>query len=685
MAKQAGFKRFLASAAAVSAAALILGSVHVAPANAETNTRNITVTFDPVTVSEPSLVTGTATVSGEAEVGSTLTASSTGWSPEPVTPSYQWKRSGLDIPGATSQTYLLTDADAGKAMSVAVIGTKDQYPSATVESAATAPVALGTITTTPVSVTGVAEVAGGLNAVVGDWGPAPVTLAYQWKRNGVDIPGVASKFPGAASKLYVPVPEDAGQQLSVVVTGTKTGYTPVTVTSAATTIAPGYVSPGTVTISGLAAVGNPLTANEGRWEPSPLTLSYQWKRNGVDIPGATARTYRLAPVDAGKKLTVAVTGIRANYNPTTVLSPSTVTIERGALHSHVPTISGTSKVGESLTASSGAWGPAPVTLTYQWKRAGVNITGATSATYALTGADAGKSITVDAIGNKEGYETGIVASAATAPVASGTLTTSPVTITGTTKAGSTLTAASGSWGPAPVTLTYQWKRTGVNIIGATKATYALVGADAGKQISVTVTGTKLGYTTASTTSPLTAAVAVGTLTTALPTITGTSKVGYTLTAKPGVWTAGTALSYQWYRSGVAITGAKYSTYTQVAADLGKRMTVRVTGTQLGYTSAYRISGATAAVVVGTLVKSTPRITGTLRAGYVLTANPGTWTSGTTLYYQWYRSGIAIRGATAKTYRLTTTDRGDTMKVRVTGVKAGYTSAAVFSASTARVP
>jgi hypothetical protein len=636
-----------------------------------------TVTSDPVTVGAPSIVPGVVSMYGQATVGNNLYLDTGLWAPAPVDLSYQWNRDGVAIPGATSPGYLLTGEDAGKIVSVAVTGTKDNYPATTVV-ASSAPVAPGTITSTQPTISGPAEVARILTANASFWGPDPVSFSYQWKRDGVAI-------TGATSKTYLVAPEDGSRSLTVTVTGSKTGYTPVTITSAAVTIAPGYVSPGIVTISGLNSVGNTMTANAGRWLPAPITLSYQWKRNGVDIPGATAGTYKLAPVDAGKKLTVAVIGSRTGYNNTTVLSPATATIELGVLSSNDTVISGTAKVGSTLTASAGVWGPSPVVLTYQWKRAGVNIAGATAATYVVTAADAGKAITVDTMGDKDGYQTGTITPVATAPVALGTLTIAPVTVTGTAKVGSTLSATTEAWGPSPVTLTYQWKRSGVNIIGAAKATYALVGADAGKQISVTVTGTKAGYTTVSATSPVTAAVAVGTLTTALPTLTGTSKVSYALTAKPGLWTAGTVLSYQWYRSGVVITGAKSATYTLSAADLGKRMTVRVTGTQTGYTSVYRDSAATAAVAAGTLVTTTPKITGTLRSGYVLSTNPGTWTSGTVFYYQWYRSGAAIKGATAKTYKLTATDRADTMKVRVIGVKPGYTNAAVFSLSTARVP
>ena len=260
------------------------------------------------------------------------------------------------------------------------------------------------------------------------------------------------------------------------------------------------------------------------------------------------------------------------------------------------------------------------------------------------------------------------------------------TVSGTTKVGSLLTAHAGTWGPGAVTLAHQWYRTGVLISGATAATYTLAGADAGKTMSVTVTGSRLGYASASKTSSATAAVAAGTLSTVTPTITGTKKVGYTLTANPGTWGPATVtLKYQWYRSGVLITGATANTYKLAAADLAKTMTVKVTGSKTGYITVAKTSVATTAVVVGTLTAPTPTVTGTKKVGYTLTANPGTWGPATvTLKYQWYRTGVAITGGTAKTYKLVSADRYDTIKVRVTGVKTGYTSVAKYSASTVKV-
>ena len=72
--------------------------------------------------------------------------------------------------------------------------------------------------------------------------------------------------------------------------------------------------------------------------------------------------------------------------------------------------------------------------------------------------------------------------------------------------------------------------------------------------------------------------------TKLPEITGTPRVGQTLTAQEGNWT-GTApitYAYQWLRCNAqaancaAITGATAKTYAVTAADLGARLRVRVT-------------------------------------------------------------------------------------------------------------
>jgi len=113
-------------------------------------------------------------------------------------------------------------------------------------------------------------------------------------------------------------------------------------------------------------------------------------------------------------------------------------------------------------------------------------------------------------------------------------------------------------------------------------------------VSVKVTGSKTGYATTSKTSKATGAVAPATFAkTPKPAISGTAKVKKTLRAKPGTWVpSGAKLSYQWYRNGKKISGAKQVSYKLVKADKGKKITVKVTGKKPGYTTVSKTSKAT---------------------------------------------------------------------------------------------
>lgn len=76
----------------------------------------------------------------------------------------------------------------------------------------------------------------------------------------------------------------------------------------------------------------------------------------------------------------------------------------------------------------------------------------------------------------------------------------------------------------------------------------------------------------------------------------------------------------------------------------------------------------------------PAISGTLRSGYYLGSSSGTWSPApSSLKYQWLRNGVAISGATGKTYRLTTTDRGKTIALKVSAVRSGYATTSSVSA------
>lgn len=165
-----------------------------------------------------------------------------------------------------------------------------------------------------------------------------------------------------------------------------------------------------------------------------------------------------------------------------------------------PSISGTQRVGSTLTANPGTWtGTAPITFTYRWTRCNAQLancvnTGVTTRTYRLDFDDLGRRLLVvvtarNADGSRQARaDTGVIAARATAP----RNTTIP-TITGTAQEGQTLTAQPGTWsGTQPITFTYQWLRCDAsgnacaNIAGATGRTYVPTGADIGRSLRVRV-------------------------------------------------------------------------------------------------------------------------------------------------------------------------------------------------------
>jgi len=159
----------------------------------------------------------------------------------------------------------------------------------------------------------------------------------------------------------------------------------------------------------------------------------------------------------------------------------------------VPTIAGTIRVGGALTVTTGIWTPAPVALKYQWLRNGKNISGATKTKYTLVAADALANISVRVTGSKTGF-TSVVTTSEASAVAKGVIVGKTPKITGTAKVGRTLTAAVGTWRPSGVTMKYQWYKNGVKISGAQKKTFKVRSGDAGKKITVRVSGSKTGYT-----------------------------------------------------------------------------------------------------------------------------------------------------------------------------------------------
>lgn len=225
--------------------------------------------------------------------------------------------------------------------------------------------------------------------------PAPTSYTYQWMRSGKPI-------PGATAETYKITSADAGKRIGVVITGKRSGYVTVTHESETYKVPPPFSSAPTPVITGTPTVGNTLKAKVGIWSPSPSTLTYRWYRDGKAITGATGKSYRLTSVDAGHKITFKVTAKKSGYTTTTKTSAA-VTAKR-RLTTRTPSIVGTPKVGNELTAKTGgSWGPGTVSLRITWYVDGKAV--GTGRSYVVKPADAFKPIKVKVTGTKSGYTT----------------------------------------------------------------------------------------------------------------------------------------------------------------------------------------------------------------------------------------------------------------------------------------
>ncbi|MBT0994180.1 Ig-like domain-containing protein [Cellulomonas sp. DKR-3] len=269
---------------------------------------------------------------------------------------------------------------------------------------------------------------------------------------------------------------------------------------------PELVEAGTVTVTGTATVGSTLTATPAGWGPEGVEYAYQWFADGSIVAGATSATLPLKGAQAGATIVARVTGFADGMVSASVESAPVGPVAAGALKTGKVTVKGTAKVGVKLTATTSGWVKG-TSLAYRWKVNGAVVPGATKAAFTPRPVDRGKKVVAQVRGSLPGYTTTAwVSSAATAKVATGTFRAPRPSITGTAKAGAVLKVKVGSWTPAPTTLRYRWSVNGTPVSWATKPSYTVRAADKGKKITVTVTGSRTGYTTRSaTSSPVTVA------------------------------------------------------------------------------------------------------------------------------------------------------------------------------------
>ena len=401
-------------------------------------------------------------------------------------------------------------------------------------------------------------------------------------------------------------------------------------------------------ITGVAVVGEKLTAVSGSWTGTPpISLSLAWQRcdasggGCTSIDGQTGTTYLATIDDVSRTLRVlekATNGegsASAQSAPTAVVTGITTPVSTGD-----PVVSGASFEGSTLSTTTGTWSGTSLAFGYQWVRCGADgglpdgsncpsIPGATESSYTLVAADIGHRLRVQVTASNPAG-TATAASNPSALVEQSTTTGPPrsvvePSISGTLVLGRILFASIGTWaGETPISFAYQWMRCGADggvsdasncaaISGADTSTYTLATDDVGARLRIRITASNsLGMQTVA--SNATAAVQSSSTTpsqaptnTRSPLIFGLPVRGEQLTSSVGLWTGTTPLvfSYRWLRcpasggqaSGsdcTAITGATGTQYELTADDVGRRTRVQVTARNtLG--SATATSDATALV------------------------------------------------------------------------------------------
>ena len=180
---------------------------------------------------------------------------------------------------------------------------------------------------------------------------------------------------------------------------------------------------GLPTITGMAHVGATLTADTSgiKDEDGLGTFTYQWISNNgrtdTDIADATGSTYELVEADERKTIKVKVSFTDKIGNKENLTSPATgrVATRPNRLPTGKPAITGTPRVGETLTASTSDIADAdglPNTFRYRWKRFtlpgafAANI-GSNSNTYILTSSDIAMQMKLEVsyIDGRGAYET----------------------------------------------------------------------------------------------------------------------------------------------------------------------------------------------------------------------------------------------------------------------------------------
>ena len=354
--------------------------------------------------------TGTVTLTGTAIQGQTLTVNHTLADADGLgVVSYKWKADDKVI--GSGNSYLLTQADVGKAMTATASYTDNQSNAESVNSLATAAIAnINDLPTGTVAISGLVK-QGAVLTTVNTLADADGlgALSYVWKANNILL---------GTANTQVLTQAEVGKTITLTANYTD-NYGAVeskTSTATAPVLNVDDLPTGDVTISGIVKQGEVLTVSNTLADADGLgAVSYQWQTNGAVI--GSGNSYTLTQAEVGKAITaVALYTDLLGSADSKASAVTTAVANINDLPSGTVTISGTVKRGEVLTASNtlaDADGLGPIS--YQWQAGGTVIGSGNS--YLLTSAEVGKTITLTANYTDNGNTAESVSSDATAIVA----------------------------------------------------------------------------------------------------------------------------------------------------------------------------------------------------------------------------------------------------------------------------
>ncbi|MDP3352523.1 MAG: T9SS type A sorting domain-containing protein [Flavobacteriaceae bacterium] len=466
--------------------------------------------------------------------------------------SYQWKKAGIDIATATSSSYTisavaLTDAatytvvvtnSCGSVTSSDAVLVVKQVPLITAQPAASQTICLGS----PVTFTVAAD------SRLGG------ALSYQWKKAGVDIATATS-----ASYTISAVALTDAATYTVVVTnscGSVTSSDAVLVVKQVPLITAQPAASQTI------CLGTSVTFSVTADSRLGGTLSYQWKKDGVNV-GSTSASYTISAVALTDAATYTV--VVTNSCGDVTSSNAVLAVSQVPLITAQPAASQTICLGTSVTFTVTADSRLGGTLNYQWKKDGVDIATATSASYTISSvalADAATYTVV--VTNSCGSVTSSDAVLAVSQVP--LITTQPLTQPVCEKGSLTLTVVADTRFGG--TLSYQWKKGGVSITDATSASYTISDVALTDAGSYTVVVTNSCGTVTSNAAIITVRPATAITKITIDGVDYTAPITFNYGCKTpllrvfatGYQIFANPLRYQWYKNDVAITGAVLPIY-----------------------------------------------------------------------------------------------------------------------------